>query len=129
MAEELEDIIQSEEELELSKSLAEYLEKWLKYDFTYIHLSRNLMDTITVTKRDDGKGYTVSIPAQIYDMKLYKQKGVVVYKGTGSYASKVNTTGGHSKLHKHYVEKAIQRAIEELIKTYDLNVNLKGIKL
>lgn len=72
------------------QSLANMVAEAVKDDFRRVHLSGNLMDTITVQKTEDG--YRIEIPAQVYDMKLYQTRKVIVYKA-GSYASRLNDQG------------------------------------
>lgn len=106
--------------VELSLQLAELIKKYIKEDFEDVHLSGNLMDTITVSY-DSGK-YYVEVPAKIYDVDLFLRDKVIVYTGEGSYAQDVNETGGLSGKHTNYVDKAIISAVDEWIKTNNLNV-------
>lgn len=89
--------------------LAEKIREYIKKDFEEIHLSRNLMDTIVVYATENG--FSVDIPAELYDIDKYLNEGVVVYTGGGSYAQEVNQTGGWSGEHEHYVEYSIKKAI------------------
>ena len=100
--------------------LAEIIKSKIKDNFEEIHLSGNLMNTIEI-KRTVG-GFSVEIPAKLYDIAFYKKEKVIKYTGLGSYAQLVNTSGGFSNVHINYVEKAIQESIQEWIKTYNLNV-------
>lgn len=117
---------------EMKQRLAELIVDAIKNDFEYVHLSGNLMDTIEVysdfyTYTDPKTGKTINqekiyvdIPAPTYDRKLFYKTGAVVYNGKGSYASTVNRTGGFSKKHKDYAERAIQVAISIWLKEYGL---------
>lgn len=97
----------------------------LKDNFAKIHLSRNLIDTIEI--RRTNYGYEIEIPAEIYDIRRYIDEGIVVYTGEGSYANEVNKTGGFSKFHKNYVEKAIFEGIAEWINENKINVRKVGL--
>ena len=89
--------------------LAKLIHRELVEEFSTIYLSGNLRDTIKVGY--DGKTATVEIPAEMYDIKLFKDEGAIIYTGKGSYAEAVNKKGGFSKSHKNYVERAIELAI------------------
>lgn len=89
-------------------------------DFLEVHLSGNLMHTIT-TYHNGGGDFVVNIPAPMYDLGLYKKKGVVVtIPGKGSYASEVDKLGGFSKKHKNYAERAIFSGIDSWMAKYGL---------
>lgn len=95
-------------------SLAEKIKNHLKDEFEELHLSGNLMDTITIDH--DGDGYLVKIPAKVYDILQFYKTGAIIYReDKGSYAQEVNITGGFSGRHKGYVEKSINNAINEWI--------------
>lgn len=100
--------------------LAKLIHRELVEEFSTIYLSGNLRDTIKVSY--DGKTATVEIPAEMYDLKLFKEEGAIVYTGKGSYAEAVNQKGGFSKSHKNYVERAIELAIFTWMK----NNGIKG---
>lgn len=95
--------------------LARIIVKNLKAEFSVFHLSGNLANTITITKysSESQSGYDINIPAEIYDIPLYRRKGVVVHTGTGSYANEVDLSGGFSGRHKNYVDRCIQASIQE----------------
>lgn len=95
--------------------LAKILVKNLKKEFANVHLSGNLAETIKlVQKRLNGKiYYEVQIPAQIYDIGLYRKRGVIVHTGAGSYADIVDSSGGFSGTHTDYVDRCIQKSIQE----------------
>lgn len=92
------------------QKLTDYIIENIKADFEVVHLSGNLRDTIVVSKT--ANGFSIEIPAQIYNLPLFRKEGVVVYTGVGSYAQEVNKTGGFSHKHIGYVELAIYNAIE-----------------
>lgn len=110
-------------QIQLLEELAEMIKNNIKSDFEKVHLSGNLMNTIKVSYNADG--FQVEIPAEMYDIALYKKDKVLKFTGKGSYAQEVNETGGHSGKHKNYVERAIETAINEWIKKNNLNV--KGV--
>lgn len=100
--------------------LAKIIKRNIEKNFAYIHLSKNLIDTIVV--RQTSMGFEVDIPAEIYDIsKWYKDK-VVVYTGKGSYAQAVDDKGGFSGYHTNYVENAIKDAIDEWNSIYSHKV-------
>ena len=85
----------------------------IKKDFEVTYLSGNLRDTLKVYPTEDG--ITVEIPAQRYDIKKFTKEGVIIYT-EGSYAQAVDEYGGFSKKHKDYVERAILKAIETVLR-------------
>lgn len=106
------------------QKLAEKIKEYIKKDFAEVHLSKNLMDTISVYATE--KGFNIDIPAEIYDIDKFFKEGVIVYTGEGSYAEAVNKEGGWSKTHVGYVEFSIKRAIldwvtesEYILKEYE----------
>lgn len=97
--------------MDLSQSLAEIIIKHFQAEFGTIHLSRNLIDTIRVYPIKGG--YEVKIPAQIYDIGLYRRTGAILYVGNASYASQVDKDGGFSGTHRGYINRCINNAIQE----------------
>ena len=90
--------------------------KNIQEEFDGKHLSGNLVNTLEVVAEKDS--IKVIIPAQVYDVLLYLNQGVVVPKGTGSYASSLDEYGssiGNRKIgnHKGYIDKIINKSIEE----------------
>lgn len=102
--------------LDLARKIIDYIKK----DFEEVHLSGNLMDNIVYSFTE--RGIDIEIPAEIYDIDLYVEKGVIVYTGEGSYAQDVNITGGFSKEHKSYVEISIRNAINDWLKENNFKV-------
>lgn len=100
--------------------LAMDLKEMLQKEFEAIHLSGNLAETIQI--RPTEFGFEVDIPADIYDLKLWYDKGIVIYTGEGSYAQAVNESGGFSKTHTGYVEDCIRLTIEKWLKYFNLQV-------
>ena len=92
--------------------LALIIEKNLKAEFEILHFSRNLMNTIKVSKNSEGN-WEVDIPADLYNLKQFKKKGVIIKTYKGSYAERINQTGGFSGKHKGYVEKVIEKSIKQ----------------
>lgn len=123
--------------------------KNIKRDFRKIHLSGNLMDTVTVewfSSRldhiifglvDPGeflekpvKVAIVHIPAVRYDLKRYREDMVVIHHPEwGSYAQEVNITGGFSGKHVGYVESAIYKALATSIRSAKINASKIGQKV
>lgn len=94
------------------KNLAEAIAKHLRMDFAEVFLSGNLRETITIEK--SGNDWKVHIPAVRYDIQKFKDEGVIIkHPEEGSYAEAVNKSGGFSKKHKNYVERALEKAITE----------------
>lgn len=92
-------------------NLAEMIRNEIENEFSMIHFSGNLKDTIMIEETENG--YDVVIPAQLYDLGYFAEHGIIVYDRAGSYASQVDKTGGFSGKHKNYVEECIQRAIDK----------------
>ena len=84
----------------------------IEKEFDLVHLSGNLVDTMRGPMRS-GHGKLV-IPADTYDISLYRREKVIVYNGIGSYASEVSKTGGFSGVHVGYDERAIDKAIRKI---------------
>lgn len=103
--------------------LANLIEQEIKNEFDKIHLSLNLAETIKI--KINGSSVQVEIPAQMYDIKKFRNEGVIVYTGKGSYASSVNNYGGFSRKHKNYVDRCIYIAIEKWLKQYQLQGGAK----
>lgn len=91
--------------------LAQRIKEEIIDEFSQIHFSGNLKDTIMIEETENG--YDVVITAQLYDLEYYLKYGVIVYDRMGSYASEVDKMGGFSGKHKDYVEECIQRAISK----------------
>lgn len=105
--------------------LAEKITEKIKDDFKIAHLSKNLMDTIIISPTADG--FTIEIPAEMYDIGKYYKDRVILYTGQGSYAQEVNVSGGFSKTHIGYVERAINEAIIEWVNENGLRVGVEEI--
>jgi hypothetical protein len=97
--------------------LAELIVQNLNIEFI-THYSGNLRDNINIYKTPDG--YAIDIPADLYNLKLYRQKGVIVKTYKGSYAQRINYTGGFSGKHVNYVDRCIRNAIEEWKKEFGI---------
>lgn len=89
--------------------LADLIVEYIKKDFAYIHFSGNLSATIQI--EEDASGLRVIVPAEKFDIGMYKAKGEIVYTHNGSYADSVDREGGWSGRHKNYIEKSIKAAI------------------
>lgn len=99
--------------------LASNIIEYLKKDFDVIRLSGNLRNTITLEKDDDG--LIIKIPAMKYNIGLWKAKGVIVYTHEGSYATTVNK---YNKNHKSFVEKSIQRGINDFLQQKNIQAEV-----
>ena len=128
----------SDEDLILFANL---IVQYIKDDFEDKHLSKNLINSISVEKTADG--ISVIIPAEKYNMPLFIREGVVVHSGTGSYASKLNDTGSvirfprsgpgrpkEKKVGNHigYVDNAIHKAIETWRSMMEDKYKIKNIQ-
>jgi hypothetical protein len=101
--------------------LMRYIKEGIEESFGDKYITHNLINTITITTTETG--FNLEIPAQMYDFKEWNRNRVVVPYGNGSYAQRVNKTGGFSKTHKNYVEKAINKAIRRWLKEYGYKMN------
>lgn len=97
----------------------------IKKDFATIHLSGNLMETITSYKLSENEAI-IEIPAPRYDIDTFLRTQTIVYTGDGSYAEEVNEMGGFSKTHKGYVERAIMLAIMQIASIYKVKEITNG---
>ena len=120
-------VISSNDVLNFAVNVREFIEE----DFAITYLSGNLRDTTKVYKVNNNS-FVVHIPAKVYNINLYRKKGIIVYGDNahktnyskdlksykplhqGSYAEAVNTSGGFSKKHKNYVERALDKALSVL---------------
>ena len=109
----------------LLQDLALMIQEHIINGFKEKHLTMNLMNTIQVRKTD--RGFEVDIPAELYDLKKWNEEKVVVYTGEGSYAQRVDVTGGFSKKHKAYVEYAIEESINAWVNKH--NLEMKGMSV
>lgn len=87
--------------------LARLIRQEIKKDFAIKFFTGNLRDTVNLWASRDG--HIVRIPAKMYHIGTFKREGVLKFIG-GSYASKVATSGGFSKIHKDYDIRAIMSA-------------------
>ena len=102
----------------LLQKLAEKIKQKIINDFKEVHLSQNLMNTISVSSTPNG--FLVDIPAEIYDLAKYYKEGVIIYTGAGSYAEDVDINGGFSGKHKDYIERAILESVSEWLAENEL---------
>lgn len=109
----------------MKEDLALMIEAEVMDEFSAIHLSRNLMETMSVYSDGDGD-FVVTIPAIRYDIGKYRAEKVVVHQPErGSYAEQVNRTGGFSRTHTGYVEKAIYEALRKWAEKYGIGFEKK----
>lgn len=102
----------------LLQKLAEKIKQKIINDFKEVHLSQNLMNTISVSSTPTG--FLIDIPAEIYDLAKYYKEGVIIYTGAGSYAEDVDINGGFSGKHKDYIERAILESVSEWVAENEL---------
>lgn len=91
--------------------LANLIADNIRKDFNVVHVSGNLMNTISVYQTETG--WAVDIPAQVYDINYYKLWGAIIPKADASYAQEVDESGGYSGLHKDYIERSIYKSIQQ----------------
>ena len=91
--------------------LAKCIEEAFVEEFEHTHLAYNLVKTMKIQVTDNG--VLIDIPAMKYNMKKFRETGIVKYYYRGSYAQKINETGGLSGKHKDYVENCIKKGIEK----------------
>jgi hypothetical protein len=97
--------------LYLILSFGMILKEELRKEFEIVHLSKQLYNSIQlVPSSEDGKIH-IRIPAQIYDIALYRKRGVIKPISQNSYAWAVNRSGGFSGTHKDYVSRCIYSTI------------------
>lgn len=111
-------------QLQLNK-LAQKIRNKIKEDFKDIHLSGNLMDTITIEQIPDG--YRVTVNAKMYDISKFKKEGIIVYNNKGSYAQEVDVTGGFSGKHKDYIERAVTESLQEWLRENNLDAEVTEV--
>ena len=113
-------------EKELEK-LSDIIIKNLHLEFADKHLSKNLINTISVEKLGDE--IKINIPAQTYNMLEYQTRGVIIHTTNGSYASKLDEEGSSFMIypngtrkggrrispgnHKGYIDEVIGKSIQE----------------
>ena len=107
-------------EFDYNFDLALFIMEEIREEFKMKHFSYNLANTIKIYKNDSGY-WCVEIPAQMYDFNIYKKSGAIVPWGNGSYASKIDETGGFSKTHKNYVDRCINKGIQKWLQNNQLN--------
>lgn len=107
------------------KNLADEIVRLIKADFKTLHLSHNLVDTMTVS--EDDEKIVIHIPAQIYDMYKFLKDKVIIYTGWGSYANQLEEEG--SKIFKRQIgnhKKYISASIDGAIMTLNSQVEARG---
>ena len=107
---------------EMKRKLGEFIIDEIKVEFERVHLSMNLVNTLNLYQAANGN-WVVEIPADIYDIELFRRDGVIIYTGEGSYANRINASGGFSGYHKDYVTKCISKAIDK----WKLYYNMKAV--
>ena len=108
----------------LQRQLAIAIDRNIYEDFALRHLSGNLMNTLQITYGEDDA--SVRVPAVRYDLKEYKSRGVIIlHPEWGSYADKVDKTGGFSGTHQNYADRAIFKAVRETLSLSDLSYDIE----
>ena len=84
----------------------------IKDEFKHAHLSGNLVKTIKISVKNRGWGKTdvfIEIPARKYNVKHFKETGVIKYYNRGSYANIINDFGEH----RGWVERCIKKGMSK----------------
>lgn len=115
---------------DLKRDLANAIADELRKEFEYIHLTKQLYNSIKVIPTE--RGYMVEINPQAYDVNWYRKHQVIrppkdPSRAGGSYANTVNKTGGLSKTHKDYVHECIYAGIQKWMARNNLNIKCKGM--
>lgn len=98
----------------IQRQLAEAIKTSIYDEFTQKHLSGNLMSTMAIAENEDD--VQLRIPAVRYDLKEWnKNKAVVYHQEWGSYANAVDISGGFSRTHQSYVDRAITKSIYQVV--------------
>lgn len=111
------------------RKLAMLFENNIKEEFATKHLSGNLMNSIEVIEGEDY--FQIVIPAKIYNFYQFQKTGVVIPRGMGSYASKLDTQGSEfvlypdkggrifKKPHNHigYVDRIVEDSLDSWLTT------------
>lgn len=109
--------------LEMKQSLANFIVEGIKKEFQFVHLSKSLINSITI--RQSGGSIIIDVDPKNYYIATYRKKGIIKYTKTGlrgdSYASKIDKTGGLSGKHKDYVNRCIEYGIQKWITFYKIN--------
>ena len=79
----------------------------IKDEFKQVHLSGNLVKTMKIIVQ--GNSVLIDIPARKYNMKQFKETGIIKYYNRGSYANIINDFGEH----RGWVERCIKFGISK----------------
>lgn len=125
----------SKEELE---DLAYCIKNALREEFADKHLSGNLLNTIKIEVVGDDK-VNVIIPAEVYNFYRFFKDRVIIPRGGGSYASRLDKEGssfvvyhkgGRSfvKPHNHigYVDRVINEALDQWLLNHKEKFEMKS---
>jgi hypothetical protein len=91
--------------------LAKCIEEAFREEFKIVHLAKNLVNTMKIEVVDGV--VTIDIPAMKYNMKKFRETGIIKYYYRGSYAEQINNTGGLSGKHEGYIEKCIETGVSK----------------
>ena len=100
-----------EDLIKLAVDAREYL---VNEEYNTVHLSYQLAMTSKVLIVDDGTSLMIDAPT--YDVGQFRAKKILIHDNKGSYASANDTEGGFSGKHKGYIQRAIQYAIDKMLK-------------
>jgi hypothetical protein len=93
--------------------LAECIQEALRDEFEFVHLSKNLINTMYIKIDETNNSVSVEIPAMKYNVKKFRETGVIKYYYKGSYAEAINKSGGFSGKHTDYIENCILKGIQK----------------
>lgn len=98
----------------IQRQLGTAIRNAIYQDFAIRHVSGNLMNTLEVIFDEDV--VKVRVPAVRYDQKEWnKNKAIIPQPQEGSYANEVDISGGYSRTHQSYADRAIGIAISEVM--------------
>lgn len=106
------------------KSIAQAIKNYIYEDFALRHVSGNLMNTLEIIHNEDNA--QVRVPAVHYDHKEWKKNQTIIYTPQeGSYANQVDITGGWSRTHQSYIDRAIMASVREVCALSDLSYDIE----
>lgn len=107
----------------MKKKLANFIVEEVKKEFAFIHLSKNLLNSIEIIETKES--VIINIDPKRYYMATFRKTGKLKFTPSGkSYASEVDKRGGLSGKHKGYVSNCINKGIQKWLSFYKINARL-----
>lgn len=107
----------------MKQRLANLIVEEIKKEFAFIHLSKNLINSIKITKSENG--IVIDIDPKRYYIATYQKTGNLKFTpGGGSYASEVDKKGGLSEKHKGFIDRCINAGIQKWLSFYKIDARL-----